>query len=280
MTKAASRLQTLLAAACCFFLTVPAVAGDHVRYHIDWEEMRLTIHASAVIPDAGRNSPAAPQRSVRQLEQQVPEFLFQALQQVPLSNGELVSGNQLLMNRILSDIEKIDSSGTYEYSRVSADLRSVSIQRHYPLAQIISSRYIQHDVPRPIPRRLGWSPSSEYTGLIIYAAHTDAAAALFPRLLNQDGQVIFDRSMNHPERLREENLVQYASNPESSAIPARVGLNPKMITAYEAATSGSSDLIIHNNDVHALLRTPSIRSAMQAGRIVIILSDESLSVHY
>lgn len=280
MIKAASRLKLLLATACCFLLTVPADAGDHARFHIDWEEMRLTIHASAVIPPAGRNSPAAPQRSVRQLEQQVPDFLFQALQQVPLASGELVFGNQLLMNRILSDIETIDSSGTYEYSRVSADLRSVSIQRHYPLAYIISPRYIQHDIQRPLPRRLGWTPSAEYTGLIIFAAHTDATAALFPRLLNQDGQVIFDRSMNNPERLREESLVQYTSNPESTAIQARAGLNPIMITAYDAADSGSSDLIIHNSDVHTLLRTPSIRAAMQAGRIVIILSEESLSIQY
>lgn len=86
---------------------------------------------------------------------------------------------------------------------------------------------------------------AEYTGIIVDARGLPVVPALFPRLLNREGRVLFDCSMADPNQVAEHGWVTYVSS--AAEFPGRypAGEQPLRVAATGIAGNVETDLIVN-----------------------------------
>ena len=116
------------------------------------------------------------------------------------------------------------------------------------------------------------SIATNYTGVLIDARGMDFNYALFPRIVNEDGRMVYGPEFFLPNYAADRGSVGYYDNLAGALADDRVGFNPLRINAIRAAGKNSTDLVISNpmpGSCTAHWRTSSSWSA--AG--VVILTD-------
>ena len=171
----------------------------------------------------------------------------------------------------------------------SEDLKSVELRHEIPLYPRVIDSFVRHRTPQEAPRHIGWVPTREFTGIVIYAATplpvhgTQRSELVQPALLPE----IFDTSagmrnvvspeMVRPNRLREWGVAAYTTSPDEAPFEDRIGLTPLRIRATGVFGIYPTDLIIHENDANLILATEANRRLIEEGRILIILNDQVIS---
>lgn len=265
-------LLGLLAAAL-----LPAYPQATTRSLVDWDNAHITVEINTAIPEGTATRPAARHQARTDAEHSLPGVLTESILGLRVDSTDTIR-TLPEQNRLLADSDRIYQSRDPEYSRVSDDFSRLQLRWQFPLYPAVAELLLQHTRARPIPRRLGWTPRAEYTGIVIYARHVDVQGALFPRILDSRGRVIFDRNMQSAEDILHNGMLAYSADSSTAELAERVGSTPRRVTAR--AASGTSDIILAEHDVHALLSTPSTREALQKGRIVIQIAETEETIRY
>ncbi|AFG37875.1 hypothetical protein [Spirochaeta africana] len=272
--------QLVIAVLWCTVATFAAADSASVEYVIDWVNNRLTINAEAPVPDQQRNRAAARQQTTRDLENRLPQFLSEGVLLVTVDAEHRIGESTAANTAVLQHIAEIFSAGSREYSRLHDDLRRVQLRYHVPLQPAILAPLISQDRARPVPRRLGWTPRAEYSGILIYAAAQDTRGALLPRIVDRTGTVYHDYSALDPDLLMQRGMVLYSDTPGSLAVTERVGASPRRVTSIAVSGSHGTDIVLSDEDIHALLSTPSTRAALRQGRVAVILHPDHVFDRY
>ncbi len=275
-----------------FFPCILAHSDDEriqVTYSIDWRNAYFSISAQAEIPDNQRNRPAARHQSLRRIENQMPQFLAEGIIQIPLDSEHIIQDDAVKQQLIIQNIDSIFENRDEDYSRLSPDRQYAMLTCHFPLHSLISKQFQQATTARPIPRVLGWAPQAEYSGVIIYMAHTpfhntqsesySFKGTLFPAIRNTQGRIVFDHSMVEPEIIRSIGMNMYESECNQS-VAQRVGSVPLRITGYASYGNRPSDIILSPADMHFLLANASTREALRQGKLAIILPAQNIIQQY
>ncbi|MBK1646490.1 hypothetical protein CKO25_17930 [Thiocapsa imhoffii] len=103
-----------------------------------------------------------------------------------------------------------------------------------------------------------------YTGLIIDASGKSIEEAMFPRILDPNGQVLYDLSSVDPNVAVTSGICAYRPSLDKAKQDPRAGSNPLIIAAAEAAGSGRSDLVLDDAaaaQIAALANSELLRDA-------------------
>ena len=132
----------------------------------------------------------------------------------------------------------------------------------------------------PPPSRLGYVPSRAFTGLVIYARdklpsvgeskELYAAPALFPRLFDEEMNVIFDKSMCLSSAMERSGMVGYDDSIDENAIVKRAGARPLYVTARAVFGIYHTDLVISSLSARQLLSVPENLDILRQGKVIII----------
>ncbi len=87
-----------------------------------------------------------------------------------------------------------------------------------------------------------------YTGLIVDAQGLGAKPAMYPRILTESGEALFDVSTANPNAVIEEGLAEYRKTLEAARAVARVGDNPLIIKATKVSGTYGADLVVSDED--------------------------------
>lgn len=131
----------------------------------------------------------------------------------------------------------------------------------------------------------------EYTGVIIDARKLGLKPAIFPKVIEEGGQIIYGQHTPHKEALESQGFVRYETIPppqrksltwrqsdqfgvfqiENSTAPAsRVGRRPLRIKGLGKQGTLKTDVIISKEDAEKIKHTPSLLQALQKANLVII----------
>jgi hypothetical protein len=132
----------------------------------------------------------------------------------------------------------------------------------------------------PVRRRLGDVATRPYTGLLIFAQGKLAAAgssreaqarpALFPRIWDEQMNLVLDRSMCTPASLARWGMVGYSQSVDDPAADLRVGAVPLRLAARGVFGDKDTDIVISTEGARQLLAIPQNIALLQQGRIVIV----------
>ena len=263
------------------------LASDRVRYTVDWTGQQMRIVIERPVNVGGGNAPVAVSRTQAAIRRDASAAIVGALLRLPFDNSrtvaELVSSGEMS----ISNVTRIATKATSIDSSTDPSLGTATVTFLLDLPSDVIPEFTTLNEPLDLPVRIGWTPTAEYTGLLIYAPEplplfgTNRIEALSPTLLPQlwfldeQEQELFpllDRSMIDSDTITEFGPLLYHTNPQSIEVQRRIGENPLRVVAVGAFGVTATDPVLQLSDAERLLSTASNRQLLREGRIALIIS--------
>lgn len=284
MMKTLACLLVLLAAA-----TGPVIAQDgaaqgpglDVARSVDWAAGRIVMEVTRPLDPSTPSVERAKADAETDLAQRLPGVLSRALGPLTVDSSHTVAdylasdpGLYARFNDIALNAQRTDLF-------LTGDLTSLVARYAIPFfgGQGIGSP-LYPSKATTIRRRLGDVTTRAYTGLLIFArgmlpsAGTSRMAvarpALFPRIWDEQMNLVLDKGMCTPEYLARWGMVGYSKAVDDPAADLRVGNLPLRLAARGVFGENDTDIVISTDGARQLLALPENITLLQEGRIVIV----------
>lgn len=257
--------------------------GMVVSQRVDWERGALILQVAQAI-DATTFNPSSRFEVEREIERILPGLFMSAVVQIPFDSyrtiGERLKEDQNLFQQLESSAS---ASASKNYSRVREDLQEIQVQYSFPFygdgGFVVP--LVTHNRPYPVERKLGFVPSRNFTGLIIYAKgelpahgkdiHQAVQPAVFPTLYDEDMNPVLSVEMCDPAYLKRWGMVAYTDSEEDSAFLQRIGAAPLRTVARGVFGINATDLQLPTEAVDRLLVREANRNLLVQGRVLIVV---------
>ena len=263
------------------------LSGEHESFTwestADWERGVLVLETRTLV-DPGEVHPDLRYRTQKRIERLLPALLVEAVLPVALDSFYTVGERIKQDERLFQALSDAAVAGIVEESSsLAKDLSEVRIRYLLPFygPSGLASVFISHSRPFPIQPVLGFVPSRPFTGLVIYArgelpAHGKESRekvqpAFFPKLYDEQLNLVLSPEMCRPELLRQRGLVAYSFSGERAVDLERVGAFPLRTVARGVFGKNSTDLLLSDEAVRQLLAVDANRRMLQECRILIVL---------
>jgi len=248
---------------------------------VDWAAARVTLEVHRALDQSTPSLVKAKADAETDLEQHMPEALVQALASLTVDSSHTLadyfSSDPGLAARLHDTVAQAQRTDLY----LSEDFST--LVAHYAVP-FFGDRGIA--VPffpsraTPIRRRLGDVATRPYTGVLIFAqgplpaagtTHTATARpALFPRLWDEQMNLVLDRSMCAPDALARWGMVGYVQSTDDPQVFLRAGAAPLRIAARGVFGDKDTDLVISMDAARQLLAIPENIALLAQGKIVVV----------
>ena len=113
--------------------------------------------------------------------------------------------------------------------------------------------------------------SGVFTGLLIDARGTEISPALSPKVLNQDGDVIYGFADVDRQFSLEQGMMGYLKDPQAARSNERIKDRPFEIKALHSSGKNNADLVISNADGVRLRQMNREQSFLREARVMVVL---------
>ena len=110
----------------------------------------------------------------------------------------------------------------------------------------------------------------EYTGLIVDARKLGLRPALIPKIINQNGELVYSSRSVEQKDLVKMGLVGYAKDVDAAAKNQRVTADPYVVPGLNAAGEKKTDVVISNREAQIVLTTAPYTGYLKNGRVMIV----------
>jgi hypothetical protein len=257
-----------------------------VSEQVDWQRGVLILEVAMPI-EARQFNPGSRFDAEREIRRLLPGLFMSAVVDIPFDSyrtiGARLKEDQLLFQQLESTA--VDSVSK-RYSRVREDLQEIHVQYHFPFYGQggFVEPLITHSRPYPMERKLGFAPSRNFTGLVIYAggelpAHgkdirQKVQPALFPTLYDEDMNKVLSVEMCDPSFLKRWGLAAYSDAESDPALLERIGAAPLRTVARGVFGINATDLLLPNDAVDRLLVREANREMLSQGRVLIVIDED------
>lgn len=283
------RIAILLACICTAPLS--AQEADTVSVELDWSSRELRVTVERPVSAIGATGPAAVSETQRSIRRDAPGIIVDALTDVPFDSVHTVGSLVTEQESLITGLERAARDAHAVGASASADLQSARVTFVIDLYADLAARLVDRGRAARIEPLLGWVATTEYTGILVYAADdlpvfgtgTIAAVepALFPGLyyLRTPQELLFRLAESHhvePEVLTTRGPVAYTDDVQAIGLADRIGANPLRILAIGAFGDRPSDVVISEQDAAKILGSPHNISLLARGRVVFVVSPDQL----
>lgn len=150
----------------------------------------------------------------------------------------------------------------------------------------LNPHLVKHHFPYKNPKPIEAVASRAYTGIIIDArgnldirgefVKDNAEPCFFPKIWDEDMNLIYERNMAEPSVVNKKNLVSYDYRDDESFYQKRVGANPMRIKARQIYGEIRTDPVISREDALKILSVPENLELLRQGKVVILLDKEQV----
>ena len=113
--------------------------------------------------------------------------------------------------------------------------------------------------------------SGVFTGLLIDARGTELSPALSPKVLNEDGDVIYGFADVDRQFSLEQGMMGYLKDPQAARSNERIKDRPFEIKALHSSGKNNADLVISNADGVRLRQMNREQSFLREARVMVVL---------
>ena len=255
--------------------------GYAVTSRVDWAGGTVAVEIAHTLNPATQSMVRAKGDAETEIQSRLSDFLIRAIANVTVDSshrfGDLLGADPELFARV----NQLARGGLKDEIFLSPDFSSLTVRYSLTLfgAQgIASPLYPSRETP--IRRRLGYVTTRRFTGLLISASgilpesgttrRVTARPALFPRLWDEQMNLVLDREMCSPQALSRWGMVGYAGEVDDPVVPLRAGVLPLRLAARAVFGDNSTDIVISTDGVRQILALPENIALLQQGRIVIV----------
>jgi hypothetical protein len=255
---------------------------------LDWQRGTLSVSMTAEAADGVPLQPGLLHRAQQQIAATFPDALFRALLPMRVNSVETVRDIVLERPEIASQIANLSARATPGLPRPHADLSGVRRVYDVPIFPDFVRLFVEHTIPFRMEEVISWVPTSQFTGVVIYAADriplrgTDEvvypAPALLPEIYDENLRPVLQQDMLDPEAVSTRGVVAYSAETDEDPWRERIGGNPIRIMAREVYGIHPTDLIIGVDDADRILASAHNRNLLREGIILVILNEERIRI--
>ncbi len=264
-------------------LPLSAAAGEEIQFtsRIDWRENTFIIEAQIDLSKQDSFIPLARSQSEQLVEQRLPITFRQTLAALVVDSyytaGEMAADSPELVRAI----NNLTYKNTKTFSHISNDLQRFSVTYSYRFYPDIIDIFTFHQRPYNPPRVLSYVPTTAFTGIVIYmmdnfpvhgeqGTKTELQPCLFPKIYDEQMNLIYEKGMVDPDILREWGMVAYTDTLDISRFIERVGDSPLRILGRGIFGKNHSDIIIDTETARKILFHPENRKLLTEGKVLVI----------
>lgn len=248
---------------------------------VSWSAGELVLEASHALEAGTPSLVRAKADAQADLEARVSPFLLAALGPVPLDSSRTVGEAAAADAPFFASLHQLACTARPAAVFLSPKLDRLVVRWVFPLfgARGVTAA-LAPERESPVRRPLGWSASRAFTGLVIYAREalpsigTGATAvlrpALFPRIWDENMDLVLEKSHLHAPALAAGGMVGCLDRLDEEAIFARAGPDPLRVAARAVYGTIPVDVVISVEAARQLLAVPQNVEALRQGRICIV----------
>ena len=110
-----------------------------------------------------------------------------------------------------------------------------------------------------------------YTGLIVDAQGLDVKQTMAPKLLMEDGRVVYGPEWVDPDVIGQQTVVGYVNDIPNAKSHHRVIAAPLVVKALRVDSSNPSDLVISDADAQTLHMVPEHVAFLKKAKVLVVL---------
>ncbi len=278
------RIRIPTAAALCLlsaallFSKDPGFSADAA---VDWAKARITVTVSLALDPSIASVQRAQADAEAAIDSSFTGLLLDKLSPIVLDSSRTVGSLAASDPAFFSWIQTVARGARKSSLHLTADLSRVVAGYEIPL-------FTDKGIAAPLYpaetsalfRRPGFVPTRAFTGIVIYAreplplvgeaGNRNAVPAVFPRLFDEEMNVVYEKGMCRPEALAKWGMAGYAESPEDLQAMERCGLYPLVTVARAVFGANRTDLVISSRAVRQILALDSNIELLRQGRVLVI----------
>jgi len=259
------------------------VPVPEVRVTYNWENRTVFLDLAEKMDLVNHTFPEARSNADRNIRKSAADIFIRKIMNLYVDSlstiKDRVKNNQLLFNSLLN----ASQYGTREFSYVSGNMDTLNVRYEYQLFGNtgIAGLFINHKRPYPVERFLGFVPSRNFSGLVIYAKGKlplfgksgtgKLKPALFLRIFDEDMNIIAEKEMCRVESLKRWGIAAYTGKDTEAPFLKRIGMFPLRVKARGIYGENNTDIIISVDAGRKLLSRDKNIDLLRNGRILVIL---------
>lgn len=261
----------------------PASTGSHIiemSTSIDWNEMLVNTGVIVSLRDFSGPLPTVRREAETEAFEALPNHLASALADVRIDSWYTIADRIVSSSALLGEFSTFATGATKSTSYVGSDFQSLHINFEHRIYPDLIDLFLDHTRPYSHKPYVGYYPSTEFTGIVIYAkgsynVHGENGSsrlepAFFPRIFDENMRLFFEAGMVEPEVIREWGAVAYTDDVDLNAHRERIGELPLRTTARAIFGENRTDILIPSDAVERIRALPSNAHLLSEGRILII----------
>lgn len=275
--------------AVCIFPSLNLYSYSHtlsledisVKKTIEWETGTIYLDMTLPIPQNHTIFPLNHMYCEQFLSENVSYIIMKTLNSLLLDSNSTL-GSYLQENPdLIIPIKNTYQKATRIYSQISTDFQTLVVRYKISLYPELAKLLITHDIAYELPFSSYAEPANKYsTGIVIYVKSELPLVkstkksllnpSLFPKIFDNDFNVIFNKEMVEPNYIKKWGIVSYTTDLTLNDQRDRIGKNPLYLSARGIFGNYMTDIIISLEDSQKISNS-HYRKLLKEGKIVLVL---------
>ena len=221
---------------------------------VDWQAATFVLQVTFEPDDMDGPLPLLRSKAETVIEQHLSDLFVEAVSAVLINSRQTVGEAFIESPEITAEFRKIAYEGKVASSRFTRDFAAFQRVFHFSLYPTLSRHFIGHTRAAAQTAELDYVASGNYSGIVIYVddpiemfgTHVQGQLqpAFFPRVYDDDMNLIIDLRMVQPDIINSRGMVNYYHTSHIEKIHSRVGEVPLYVHAKALFGVHSTDLIL------------------------------------
>src|SRR6056297_3009537 len=247
---------------------------------VDWQKGTFILTVSYHAEQTGYPLPAQRSKAEAAIHQHLPTLFVEEISKLIIDSRRSIAEEIVKSPTIAAELQNLAANGKVISSHFTNDFFEFQRIYHYTLYPQIVSLFITHTRSSSQTEELMYVPGGRYSGIVIYVndpleifgAHTKGSLkpALFPRVYNENTDLLIDMHMLNPEALKVKGMLRYYHTSQLDVIQSRVGEVPLYVHATALFGVHSTDLIVSQRAARKIKASRHTLSLIKEGKIAIV----------
>lgn len=252
---------------------------------VNWTKNTFTSDVSLDVEKAGIPMPSGKATSVKKIEMDLPILIKDPLLSLYVDDSKTLNDLVLDGTITLENITRIVDKANKTPSVFAAGGSSL-LTKHSIDLKNISSSLVKHTKPYKQAQPIESIASRKYSGIILDArgtmpiqgefSNSRVYPCLFPKIWNEDMNLIYEKNMVIPEKIKQDGIVHYSSSELIEDYKDRIGNDPLWISVKKVFGINRCDPVISKEDYLRITSIPENLDLLKNGKVVILLDKDLL----
>lgn len=252
---------------------------------IDWVTGKFVSNISLDTEKADIQMPSGKKKASASIKTKMPQLIQPPLLSLYTDSRETLTDNVIYEELTFDDIYHFIMNGYKTPDVFSSDIKTLNTTNTLDIKEI-GRLLVNHQYAYSPEEPIDTVPSRAYSGIIIDArgklpvhgeyVKSSVSACFFPTLWDDSMNVIFEKSMENPQVIKDSGMIAYDYSDATDRYENRIGSDPLYIKATQVFGRNRTDPVIKRRDALKILTVPENIALLREGKVVFLLDKENL----